>query len=565
MPSGRHPSSSILNAKVGAALEHAPQAETHSLSSCATKIAHSPRRFRHSRLKQVSRFPLTRVRTTLNENRLHRVNDLASSWYHERLKASEGVAALTYLARRGISSEMTDAFQIGYSPDNWDRLKTYFAHLGVPDEDSVDAGLVYRREEDGRSWDFFRGRLMFPIHDRKQNIIGFGGRQLTEPAPESSRYNPKYINTAANPVFDKQSSLYGIHRAHAAIRDSDTAIVVEGFMDVITAHQYGFTNVVASMGTALTENQVAQLKSLATNFILALDADTAGQEATLRSLETSWKVIGNQPPKGRSQGILRHRAGITISVAELPEGQDPDSLIRHTPEEWIRLMKDATPLMSYLIPAIAARVDTSSGEGKSHVVDAVFPLIAATSNPFDQQRYLKELADALGITLDALRVGLPRSPASRNANYPRRNRQAATPQVTESAFRNREDVLDNFLLSLLLKSPQLRDKLDGFSPDHLHNSSDREIFTLWLECADPSELEDRLEPALQPHFHALMEEANSAPMLLMTVADCGKALEQCVNRIKERYQKQFQMDLLVMTSADPSAPPPMNLRSRLLA
>ena len=132
---------------------------------------------------------------------------------------------------------------------------------------------------------------MFPIHDRQGNVIGFGGRQLTDPAPDAPGYNPKYINTAATPIFDKRSSLYGIHRAHSAIRESNTGIIVEGYMDAIAAHQYGYTNVVASMGTALTENQVSQLKSLATNFILALDPDTAGQEATLRSLEASWKVI----------------------------------------------------------------------------------------------------------------------------------------------------------------------------------------------------------------------------------------------------------------------------------
>ena len=147
---------------------------------------------------------------------------------------------------------------------------------------------------------------MFPIHDRQGNVIGFGGRQLSEPAPDAPGYNPKYINTSATPIFDKRNSLYAIHRAHSAIRESNTGIIVEGYMDVIAAHQHGYTNVVASMGTALTESQVGQLKSLATNFVLALDPDTAGQEATLRSLEASWKVIGIQKSasRGRSQGVL---------------------------------------------------------------------------------------------------------------------------------------------------------------------------------------------------------------------------------------------------------------------
>ena len=196
-------------------------------------------------------------------SKLHAANRLAASWYQERLKSSEGAAAMDYLKRRGVSPEMIDTFQLGYSPDSWDALKTYLKNMGAPEADAVESGLIYRNDESGRTWDFFRDRLMFPIHDRQGNVIGFGGRQLTDPAPDAPGYNPKYINTAATPIFDKRSSLYGIHRAHSAIRESNTGIIVEGYMDAIAAHQYGYTNVVASMGTALTENQVSQLKSLA--------------------------------------------------------------------------------------------------------------------------------------------------------------------------------------------------------------------------------------------------------------------------------------------------------------
>ena len=327
-------------------------------------------------------------------DKLHAANRLAATWYQERLKSPEGKAALGYLKERGVSPEMIDAFQLGYSPDSWDALKTYLTRMGAPESDAVEAGLLYRRDDDGRTWDFFRDRLMFPIHDRQGNVIGFGGRQLTEPAPDAPGYNPKYINTSATPIFDKRSSLYGIHRAHTAIRESNTGIIVEGYMDVIAAHQHGYANVVASMGTALTENQVSQLKSLATNFVLALDPDTAGQEATLRSLEASWKVIGLQSAsRGRSQGVLYQRDPITLSIAALPEGKDPDELIRHDPAEWERLTKEASPLMSYLIPAIASRFDTGTGHGKTQVVEAIYPLIAATENPFDRQRLRAGLSE----------------------------------------------------------------------------------------------------------------------------------------------------------------------------
>ena len=232
-------------------------------------------------------------------------------------------------------------------------------------------------------------------------------------APDEPGYNPKYINTSATPIFDKRNSLYAIHRANAPIRESNTSIIVEGYMDVIAAHQHGYTNVVASMGTALTESQVSQLKSLATNFVLALDPDTAGQEATLRSLEASWKVIGIQSAsRGRSQGVLYQRDPITLSIAALPDGKDPDDLIRHDPAEWERLTSEAPPLMSYLIPAIASRFDTSTGHGKTQVVQAIYPLIAATENSFDRQRYEQDLANTLGVTIEALRAARPRAAAA---------------------------------------------------------------------------------------------------------------------------------------------------------
>ena len=403
-------------------------------------------------------------------SKLHAVNRLAASWYQERLKSSEGAAAMDYLKRRGVSPEMIDTFQLGYSPNRGNPLKNYLSGMGASEADAIEAGLIYRNDE-GRTWDFFRDRLMFPIHDRQGNVIGFGGRQLTDPAPDAPGYNPKYINTAATPIFDKRSSLYGIHRAHSAIRESNTGIIVEGYMDAIAAHQYGYTNVVASMGTALTENQVSQLKSLATNFILALDPDTAGQEATLRSLEASWKVIGDQSAsRGRSQGILYQRDPITLSIAALPEGKDPDELIRYDPTEWERLTKNAPPLMSYLIPAIASRFDTSTGQGKSQVVEAIFPLIAATQNSFDQQRYLQDLADALEVTPDAIQVAVRELSAASRRHQRRQPRgsdtqSAAQQQVVSSALNsNREFIRENYLLGLVLNRPTLQTFLDDFSP-----------------------------------------------------------------------------------------------------
>ena len=494
-------------------------------------------------------------------SKLHAVNRLAATWYQECLKSSEGAAAMNYLKQRGVSPEMIDAFQLGYSPNSWDALKTYLARMGASEEQAVEAGLLGRSDDSRRTWDFFHdGRLMFPIHDRQGNVIGFGGRQLSEPSPDAPGYNPKYINTSSTPIFDKRSTLYGLHRAQTAIRESNTGIIVEGYMDVIAAHQHGYHNVVASMGTALTENQVDQLKSLATNFILALDPDDAGQEATLRSLEASWKVIGIQSAsRGRSQGVLYQRDPITLSIAALPEGKDPDELIRHDPTEWERLTKEAPPLMSYLIPAIASRFDTSTGHGKTQVVEAIFPLIAATQNPFDQQRYLQDLADTLTIDLDALKAGLPRTPTASGSYQRRQSRGRNTQPANREQFAasalnsNREYIREDYMLFLLLDRPHLRGELGEFTAEYLSNSVNREIFTRWLRCADIDELQASLEEPLLAHFHSLMTRENAPTDSL----ESERALRQCAQQLKRRHLLGLQEALLA--TVDNSTPPPRNL------
>ena len=494
-------------------------------------------------------------------SKLHAVNRLATSWYQERLKSPEGAAAIDYLKQRGVSPEMIDAFQLGYSPDSWDALKTYLKNMGAPEADAVESGLIYRNDESGRTWDFFRDRLMFPIHDRQGNVIGFGGRQLTEPAPDAPGYNPKYINTAATPIFDKRSSLYGIHRAHPAIRESNTGIVVEGYMDVIAAHQHGYTNVVASMGTALTENQVSQLKSIADNFILALDPDTAGQEATLRSLEASWKVFQRlasyQTPSGSSLPTDRSDP-VVLKVAALPEGKDPDELIRSDPTEWERLTKEAPPLVRYLINAISSRFDTATEYGKSQVVEAIAPLILSADRVM-QERHLRDLAANLDVTLDAIEAAIPRTPAASRRHQRRQPRgsntqSAAQQQVVSSALKsNREFTRENYMLGLLLNRPTLQTLLDDFSPEYFRNTANREVFARWMQCGGMDELEASLDEPLREHLQSLL--ADDRPEL--DSVESERALNECKQFITKQYLTEVRESRL--ETPDTSTPPSWDL------
>ena len=197
-------------------------------------------------------------------------NNAAAAFFREQLAESPTAQFVRdYAAERGLDATALERFQLGFAPDSWDRLRTNLNKLGYNDEDLSAAGLL--RSRDDRFYDVFRNRLMFPIADRRGDIVGFGGRALgDDPA--------KYMNSPQTAAFDKGGVLYGLNLARESIRESGVAVVVEGYMDAIAAHEHGFTNVIASMGTALTEQQVSMLRSSADSFVLALDPDVAGQE-----------------------------------------------------------------------------------------------------------------------------------------------------------------------------------------------------------------------------------------------------------------------------------------------
>ena len=218
------------------------------------------------------------------ERRLQEINKLAAAYYHNQLAAAPaGEMARRYLAKRGLSQETIDRFQLGFAPDSWHAVGAYLTGKVVPTADLLQSGLVIAREDGGGHYDRFRNRIMIPIRDQSGHVIGFGGRVLDDS-------QPKYLNTPETPIFHKGHVLFGIDLAKAAIRAEDKAIIVEGYMDVIQAHQHGACNVVAAMGTALTETQVKTLRKYARAIVLALDPDTAGGHATLRGLDLSRRI-----------------------------------------------------------------------------------------------------------------------------------------------------------------------------------------------------------------------------------------------------------------------------------
>lgn len=479
---------------------------------------------------------------------LYQINQLTSQFFQETLESSQGQTARDYLDKRGVDEVTRRKFGLGLSPQGWDGLRTHLAALDVNEDKSLEAGVLHK-SENGKVFDFFRGRLMFPIHDSRGQVIGFGGRALDDS-------NPKYLNTGQTPIFNKRSTLYALHLARDSIREQKTGVVVEGYMDVIAAHQFGYANVVASMGTALTEQQIYQIKPLASNFVYALDSDAAGQEATQRALIATWEQFLHQRVNTRRGPSMEfyYREPINLKVALITSGKDPDELIRSDSAEWERLVSNAIPFMEYIIPAAVARFDTSTGQGKTQVADFLFPFIAS-QDPFDQEHYMRVLAETLGVSQEALRASVSR-PANRGQRRREQRRPERQPEQKADApslVTRNQDALEDYALALLLHKPDLKDHVQEFDPQFFRKTEARELFTSWLSCSKIDVFRDSIDEALHEYFSLLMEK-ELAPT---DQRESELALAQCLQRLERRHLQELQESLLTVESAD--SPPPREL------
>ena len=324
---------------------------------------------------------------------LYELNEKAALFFRNQLhRSQEGQLARDYLQRRGINAQIAGQFLLGFAPDSWDALRDHLTEAGYSLDALHRADLVKHNAERDSYYDSFRNRLIVPIHDRQGRAIGFGGRVLDDSLP-------KYLNTAETPLFHKSSVVYGLDRGYRAIRQAESVVIVEGYMDVIAAHQFGFENVVACLGTALTEEQLRQLHRYTDNFILALDADTAGQQATLRGLNQARQALKRKAKPvltvtGRRQveQHLEHRLSADLRITTLPEGRDPDDIIRQSPDAWQELIGAATPLVDYYFGIVAKQYDLNSARGKGEAVAELTPLIAELGDEEEQQHYIQRLS-----------------------------------------------------------------------------------------------------------------------------------------------------------------------------
>jgi DNA primase len=419
------------------------------------------------------------TREDAHRARLRDVLESAIAFYHAVLTGSKtGQPALDYLRGRGFTDETIEKHQLGYAPGGWDTLaRQLAAKRQIRADHLVEAGLAQPRQSvRGGVYDRFRERVIFPIRDMNGGPVGLGGRVLagaTDATDDGRDHGPKYLNSPATPLFDKSRTLYLIDRAKASIRKSNQAVIVEGYTDALMAHQAGFENVVASLGTALTPGQVALLTRYGKRIALAYDVDAAGEKAGTFGVNSLESIIPQ---------LAAADTGVELDevrVVRLPDGKDPDEVVRDSPDRWREEIRTAQPIVDYLIDHHARANDLKTPGGKARFVDAIVPTLRAIPNPVMRDAYLQAIHRVSGVEERSVLEVLHRRPAA----------AAVLGRITADAVIGAADALpvDRILaaitpieeellrLMLLVPDQQLRAG-DEIGPDQLPSTPARELF-----------------------------------------------------------------------------------------
>ena len=487
---------------------------------------------------ELSSVPTVAPEVDAHRQRLIELNELAAVFYHNILTNSQaGEPGRQLVARRQLSPEVTTSFAVGYSLDRWDALHSYLAGRGVDPGLAVEAGLLSERSNGGGYYDRFRNRLMFPIRNRDGRTVGFGARALGDE-------QPKYLNSPQSAIFDKSTLVYGLDLAQPVIREADQVVIVEGYMDAITAHQFGHANVVAAMGTAVTEAQVGLVKRLSKHIVLALDADNAGQMATLRSLESLPAALDSEavpvaaPQAGPGAGALirwERKLNAEIKIVRLPEGKDPDELIRRDPNRWPEVVAQAVPFLDYFIDGVTSGLAVDDARAKSEAMRRITPLLQQVGDRVVQAHYAGVLARKLQLP-DAVIMGEVRRTNLRAMPAP-----GSAPLQPAGRPVRRALSQEDHLLALLLQHREIcRPVLASVPDEELVDVRNRELLRVLRDEQIPFELEPvqiiaGLDDELADHAERLLASLAGTPAQFpgQIQRDAATAVERLG---KERFQ-----------------------------
>lgn len=493
--------------------------------------------------------------------RLRALNaDAAQFWHQQLMRSEQGEAVRGYLERRGLSRDSIVTWQLGSAPDGWHSLEEALTGAGYKQEELLQAGLLIKNEA-GRVYDRFRARLMFPICDPQAHVVGFAGRVLDDS-------QPKYMNTPDTPLFDKGSILYGLHLTRESIRQSGTAVVVEGYMDVIVPYQLGVRNLVACMGTALTEAHIKALKRSTKRLILALDPDEAGLRAMEKGVETAREGLERRVvPVLTPTGLVRYEAQLDaeIRVLELPDGLDPDQLVLRDRARWDALVAGASPVADFYLNKVLAQLDISTAKGKREMVERFLPVVAAMDSPVERSHYVQRLAQRVHLEESVLLAELARlrSPAASARATRRPPRRAAAvaegdqstgqpaghPEARVTA-RNMARGLEERCMALLLANPslirELRTTMD-MAVEALQDVRSRELLrSIEQYCAtrprfDMDDWRSTLDSTMLEHVQSLLHTLSADPPHASETA--REDLVKCAMRLQRQHLSRLIQEL----------------------
>lgn len=462
------------------------------------------------------------------KRRLREALEAAIAWYREVfVQAHQAERARTYMAERGFSDETLEAFGIGYAPNTWEAMSKRLRAKGFSDAELTDAGLASPSNRGG-VYDRFRGRIIIPIRDVSGRAIGLGGRIM----PDAE--GPKYLNSPATALFDKSRTLYGIDRAKGGIRREKLAVIVEGYTDVMAAHQAGFTNVVASLGTALTAGQVELANRYADAVALAYDVDLAGEAATQRGLLSELGPVVSK-----------------VRVIRIPAGKDPDELIRTDPDGWRAAVAAAEELLPYFMQRAAAEVDMRQPQGRSVYTRRMLDLLRRIPDRVEQDSYVPGLAQLAGIDERILRDELARGPRP----------LPVRPVDGDASLADGEpqlDPLEREALTLLLLSPMLAaEHTDERLP--FRDESARALAEAWIGAVASGARPDLeafvagLDPVTGDLARRLLASSRTRGVRPDLDTD-REALRVCLLRMRKEQVSERLADLQTLISAGSTDP-----------
>jgi DNA primase len=387
------------------------------------------------------------------KERLYEALEIASKFY--QVQFSKNQTALEYVfANRKFTKDIALEFRIGYAPNNGSALLDYLTKQGFTEKEITQAGLTARRYRGGIQ-DMFRGRLMIPLQDQQGRVIGFTARQLDDD-PNA----PKYINTPQTLLYDKSRHVYGFHLAKDALRRDGFAVLVEGNLDVIASHQAGVRNVVATAGTALTEQHLKAISRFTGDVRLAFDEDKAGQAATERSIPIASKV------------------GVRLSIITIPAGKDPDELIKKDPKLWEEAIGKSEYAVDWLIERYAKILDLEKAPDKREFSDVTLATVRQLTDSVEQDHFVAKIAKILGVSSDAIRSKLQKPDQSKQLR-----KTNVQPMQFDKLVQERKKLQDQ-LMALGLMRPSLRTLLDEIEPEMLPEEQARTLFSYLREHSD---------------------------------------------------------------------------------